>query len=123
MKYYYDCPIEAAYMAKNFGMQFRSTRNQVLYFDGGSDFRSEKDCGIYGGEYYFLAPESLALLEPREGDIVKINPPEGRSQWLPVDYINDELVIKFDDEKIGIGGSEVAIRARQAFLQPTHQPL
>jgi hypothetical protein len=57
-------------MAKHFRMEFKSPRGQNMYWDGGSDFRTEKDCGLYGGEKYYIHPDSLQLLEPLKGDFV-----------------------------------------------------
>lgn len=65
----YNCKIIAAYMAQYHGMKFKSPRGQNLYYDGGADFRAEKDCGIYAGEYYYIHPDSLHLLEPQENDV------------------------------------------------------
>lgn len=67
-RYFYDCPIKAAYMAKYHGMKFKSARGQNLYFDG-HDFRTEKDCGIYAGETYHIPPDSENILKPLAGDV------------------------------------------------------
>lgn len=69
MRKYYEDPLAAAWMAKHFGMKFKSARGQNMYFDGGSDFRTEKDCGFYAGEYYHIHPSSLHILEPMAGDV------------------------------------------------------
>lgn len=69
-RYYYDCAIKAAYMAKYHGMKFKSSRGQNLYFDGGADFRAEFDGGIYVGCKYRIHPDSVALLQPMVGDLL-----------------------------------------------------
>lgn len=71
MKLYYDCPIKAVYMAKYFAVHFKSERGQSLYFDGGSDFRTEKDCGIYMGEKFYINPNSLHIFEVQENDMIE----------------------------------------------------
>lgn len=70
MKLYYDCKIKAAYMSKYFAVHFKSGLGQSLYFDGGSDFRTEKDCGIYMGEKFYINPNSLHIFNPIERDFV-----------------------------------------------------
>jgi hypothetical protein len=72
-QYYYDCPIAAAYMAKYFGVEMVSPRKQRLYWDGGLDFRAEKDCGIYTGGYYHVHPDSLHIFEPQVGDYAVVH--------------------------------------------------
>ena len=68
--YYYDCSIEAAYMAKNFGVKFRSAGGAALVYCWGCRFAPESmPCAVFEGEYYYITPESLALLDPKKGDL------------------------------------------------------
>lgn len=76
-KYYYDCPIQALYMNKEFGVQF--------YISYKNDFSDKKlsfyvdikniynvliqllgICNIYK---IYVAPESEHIFEPKDGDI------------------------------------------------------
>lgn len=67
LKYYYDCPIKAAWMAKYFGMKFEGGyAAQFLALDAASQIRDKNE-----RDYYYIHPDSLHLLEPREGDLVK----------------------------------------------------
>lgn len=66
-RYYYDCPIKAAYMAKYFGMRYLSSfheyadEGQMSYENG--DFYEVLSDG--GKRKYHIHPESLPLLEPK----------------------------------------------------------
>ncbi len=59
MKYYYTCPLKAAYMAKYFGMRYE--------YRVDSDNPS-CDSEFQVGDKYFIHPDSLHLLKFREGD-------------------------------------------------------
>jgi hypothetical protein len=82
MSYYYDCAIEAAYMAKNFGFLFY--KKDVPTFAGGITWVNNYPAAPYKnstealeGELhlkkennkYCVHPDSVKLLEPQEGDI------------------------------------------------------
>lgn len=69
-KYYYDCPIKAAYMAKYFGVKL-----QILV-------ANESECQLYSwfynmalpsgaGKNLYIHPNSLHILEPQVGDLIK----------------------------------------------------
>ena len=64
MKYFYNCPIKSAYMAKYFGMKFENP------FDGEIDFSvlDVRDRGRKQFKFY-LHPDSLHLLEPQVWDL------------------------------------------------------
>ena len=70
MKHFYNETLAASWMAQNHKMKFVSARGQKLYFDGGTDFRTEKDSGLYACEKYFVSPDSIHLLIPQRGDLV-----------------------------------------------------
>lgn len=72
IKHRYSDSMASIWMAKHHGMKFKSGRDSVLYYDGGSDFRVESTCEIYVGEYYYIHPENLHLLEPQEDDLIQI---------------------------------------------------
>lgn len=71
MRYYYDDPLAAAWMAKHFGMEFHGENGQLeINSDEGSTWFCELcDLGHkYMGPFY-IHPDSLHLLEPQEEDI------------------------------------------------------
>ncbi len=70
-KYYYNDPLKAVWMAREFQMKFKTSKDQNMYFDGGSDLRTEKDCGIYSGEKYYIHPDCHKMLKPQIGDLLK----------------------------------------------------
>ena len=73
-KLYYNCPIEAAYMAKNFGARFKD--EEFLYY-------AHSLIGDYFDFNYFnqnhpyknyIHPNSLSIFEPQVGDTLKGSP-------------------------------------------------
>jgi hypothetical protein len=66
MRYYYDDPLAAAWMADKFGMVFRHYTYLVTGF-----------CNIYDGDpapfgtVFYIHPDSLDLLEPMVGDLMR----------------------------------------------------
>lgn len=75
MRYFYTDPLEAAYMAKHYGMRFNRPTNMN---DSGfytEDFSDWYGCGLtevmYGGGFgkFYIHPDSLAILEPQVGDL------------------------------------------------------
>lgn len=62
-KYYYDDPISAAYMAKNFDFQIMGSPHHI--FEHWKDIAANY---ATGGKYY-LHPDSVKLLEPQEDDL------------------------------------------------------
>jgi hypothetical protein len=78
-RYYYDCPIEAAYMAKNFGMEFQDENDwdaEVIIHDKDAGFlysRGTEEMAskeMYIGEKIYVHPDSLPILEPQPKDKV-----------------------------------------------------
>lgn len=68
MRYYYDCPIKAAYMAKYFGISFDGQSFEYIataYCDYRAEWFKEAN-----PEKYYLTDDSLHLLEPQVGDMV-----------------------------------------------------
>ncbi len=74
-KYYYDCPIKAALMAKTFEMVFTDKEGHALEIFNDADpatwfYVSSKETGYMRPQSheYYIHPDSLHLLEPQEGD-------------------------------------------------------
>ena len=78
MKYYYDCPIEAAYMAKNFGVKLRleliDAETGIIdlqQFPISSWHTLTSLFGTTGlSPYFYITPDSLHIFEPQVGDIL-----------------------------------------------------
>lgn len=70
MKYFYNDPLAAAWMAKHFGMRFNFICEDegILYRPTNSDF-IDSVCGIWERIAY-IHPDSLHLLEPHMGDYI-----------------------------------------------------
>ena len=117
-KYYYDCPIQALYMNKEFGVQF--------YISYKNDFSDKKLSfhvdiknlynvliqllGIYNqklsGYKIYVTPESEHIFEPKEGDLGierNLHTLEpcffGGTYWF---YDNDYLETKPHPQKVDI---------------------
>lgn len=73
MKYYYDDPLAAAWMAKHHGMRFviewpkqhKRDPEEVFFSDGVPFTRGGSNMVLF---HLHLHPDSLPLLEPQEGD-------------------------------------------------------
>jgi len=70
-KLYYTCPIEAAYMTKNFG---------IIFDDEYRIFVNLESIGMYldfdilkDDIKHYIHPESLSIFEPQVGDLVRID--------------------------------------------------
>lgn len=83
LKYYYDCPIEAAYMAKNFGLRItaelplRYNKLEVLKRIYNISFGGDEMELSYSevidksdGSKFYLHLSSVKLLEPQESDVI-----------------------------------------------------
>ncbi len=66
-KLYYDCPIEAAYMAKNFGVRF----NIIAKSDKDNFFMWEVRPEYNEGQILHVHPESLSIFEPQLKDMLR----------------------------------------------------
>ena len=77
-RYFYDCPLKAAFMAKYHGMRFDyydKYQNVILSCIEVETYDCEC-CGGYGKEFnpdirFYIHPDSLHLLEPIEGDYLE----------------------------------------------------
>ena len=65
---YYDNAIDALYMAEKFGVMLFEE-----YRDGTAQLLDSEDIieGIGGGVKYLIAPKSLDIFEPKEGDLIQ----------------------------------------------------
>lgn len=66
MKYYYDCPIKAAYMAKEFGVVTVDDAGDVIGF-GVMQWEARNDAEK---ERYYVHPDSLHIFTPKKFDII-----------------------------------------------------
>lgn len=66
MKYFYTCPLEAAYMAKRFGMRFCDRTGLSVSVDPSVWYMAERH---YQAGSLCIHPDSLHLLEPTDGDL------------------------------------------------------
>lgn len=77
-RYYYDDKLAVEWMVEHFQMKFASGRREVLYWEDRNAFCYKKN--HWGGVYkknrntyegkFYLHPDSLNILEPREMDII-----------------------------------------------------
>ena len=74
-KYYYDCPIKALYMMKEFGVKFseaHGTNHADKFFQINEkelcDFATGVIEDFRGIEQIYVAPESEHIFEPKKGD-------------------------------------------------------
>lgn len=119
-RYYYDCPIEAAYMAKNFGFDFVTEGyGSKLNFQGSSDFRIEDiHNGIYAGDKYYVAHESVALLGAKSGDLAEtICQPYGSNCF---DMWSEETtrIFGYYEEEVGEKLRRIIQRDGKPFIWP-----
>ncbi len=71
-KYYYDCPLEAAYMAKNFGMRFIAPLNAKFDWKSPDSYMSRNREWILINGKLYIHPDSVAMLEPRDDDLCEV---------------------------------------------------
>lgn len=67
-RYYYDCPIKAAYMAKYFNVTFAGSDGLERTYLGMADEIIPSHLPEIATPIY-IHPDSLHILEPQEGDI------------------------------------------------------
>lgn len=72
MRYFYTDRLAAGIMATKHDFKFKSAKGQQLYWDGG-DFRTNKDCGVYGGEKYYIHSDCHKMLKPQLHDLVEFD--------------------------------------------------
>lgn len=115
-KYYYNCPIKAAYMAKEFGVKMYSPETEE-YIEAElciSDYlwaASNPDDDMNYQPPFYIHPDSLEIFEPREGDIVEYSTYTLKDRW----HTKFKRLSKR-------GGSLVRIiqRDNKPFIMPKH---
>jgi catechol 2,3-dioxygenase-like lactoylglutathione lyase family enzyme len=78
-RWFYTDPLAAAYMSKHFGMRLTDRTNDEEAFPA-CDLCREPDLR---SERYYVHPDSLHLLEPCDGDVVRWRISDGRGGWIP----------------------------------------
>lgn len=71
MRYYYDCPLKAAYMAKNFDFIYHVGNNVYCDWDEMRWANWQKDTRDGSDQYYYLIWKCLDLLSPQLEDIIR----------------------------------------------------
>lgn len=99
MKYFYSDPVKAAYMAETYHMEF-------VYPNGMPVTLSTIEHFIYStlADYeppYFIAENSLHLLEPSPGDLIAHKDKERGGAWGFIEY---NIVVKPEERWEKIGG-------------------
>ncbi len=86
-KQFYDCPIKAAYMAKEFGVRYKSVTGfglqditQWELADVNGDLRGT--LRRLQGEYH-IHPDSYSIFEPKEGDLLQDRKGECLTYTIP----------------------------------------
>lgn len=67
MKYYYDCPIQAAWMYANHQLQFDNMQ-LLIFCDGAKIIINE--LSPYQPQRIYVSEDSLPILDPQVGDVL-----------------------------------------------------
>lgn len=116
-KYYYDCPIKAAYMAKEFGVKFKHQITTRFKVDMGfkkvwdkrketvtvSSPRSIVACLADSKreqqhKKFYVHPDSEYIFKPQEGDLVAHYDPETHSQAHGWDAVRVTKTLTADEQ-------------------------
>lgn len=120
-KYYYDCPIKALYMMKEFGVNF-SEAHGANHADKFFQINESELCDFATGviedfrgiEQIYVAPESEHIFEPKKGD-------EGRWTRLVgahyANYNGEQWVSAGIEEKL----PEIIMRNGKHFFNPKEE--
>ena len=101
-KYFYDCSIKAAYMAKEFGMDFYSSDDIDSYFE--HDLESLLDVINEDTNNFYIHEDSLSMLEPVGGDHVTVD--DGDLVYSDIiDNVESEIPIGGGADFWGINGN------------------
>ena len=128
-KYYYDCPIQALYMMKEFGVNLKcENESSSYYYSFGKamldhirrevlkDTTWEKNLGKI-----YVAPESEHIFEPKEGDLGQMKAEGARffvkyneslkewKEWHGGGYYSDK------------NGSDIIMRDGKHFFNPKEE--
>lgn len=117
-RYYYTDPIAAAYMAKHFGMsfdQFRLEHPDDLAHPGYEPNPKGVFIGWTGKRFFYIRPDSLHLLEPKEGDLCEKN-----SKPTSCHYCGMDRLFNANADTIELYGNDCTILKRNgvAFMWP-----
>ncbi len=87
-RYFYTDPLAAAWMAKHFGMRFKTIQNSLYAerYDEIAEYKWRFDLNHIGNKFY-IHPDSLHLLEPQLMDMVQ-------------GFQNDDIRLLFPKEKL-----------------------
>lgn len=80
MRYYYTDALAAAWMAREFGVEFAIPSYEIWF---GTSIETMRElCRYCHDDYFYLTPDSEKILEPQEGDIKTIEhaPPMARTR-------------------------------------------
>lgn len=114
MRLFYDCRIKASYMAKEFGVTFRTKNGRDLVWDF-DRFRFSDTRIAFTGDVFIVRSVSHALFEPQFGDIVEyafIEQGGGHIEYLQY----NDMWLEFGLYPIYIRG--IAKRNGKAFIAP-----
>ena len=92
-RYYYDCPLESAYMAKHFEMKIYMgdlVADNIWEWKDCADSASLEDDII--PKRFNIHPDSLPLLEPQVGDLIESSALPTTMQYFRIDIVCDEYV-------------------------------
>lgn len=109
-KLYYTCPIEAAYMAKNFRVKIIDLEGfQTELWDILSD--SMGQTSELKDEFYYIHPDSFSIFEPQGGDMAAVHLPN--SVLFQVQF----LIEDFNKEQVGC----IIQRTGKPFIMPQQE--
>lgn len=129
-RYYYNCPIAAAYMEKNFGMKYLVEIDYTISSPFDRPVVKEKrtiECDgtdiilmNYGRETcehgtIYIHPDSLKLLEPIIGDLYLINDDGLLDEHKNTTIVIDAALIQGWDNRFD---GQIILRNGKAFIWP-----
>lgn len=117
MKMYYTDPLRAALMAREFGVKFNFEEMRQDYESGGlkakrslkkiKSWKTIIEIGKHCDKFY-IHPDSLALFEPREGDMI-------------IEYDDNEIrqcFLRLNSEQTPAAPYKIIQRDNKAFFMP-----
>jgi len=116
MKYYYDCPIEAAYMSKYHGI-YQQEPLAIGFNAGEYVITRSPHLGLSSDTKYYIHPDSLHLLEPHIGDVCRTN--------KKLDTGFDDVILIEDKSELNVyndvDGFRIIQRNGLSFMWPEHE--
>jgi hypothetical protein len=110
-KLFYTCPIEAAYMAKNFGVKFHSFSTNIE--DNYHYETAEEILEYFNPINYTVSSDTLSIFEARDGDVVI-------GQWGD----RPESFFFFDEgekNQSRLKVKKIILRKDKSFIMPTEE--